>query len=58
MRSFFVVILAFVLAACSSSADKKYAEQAVMDFHEMLDASQFDAIYSGSAQDLKDAVKR
>ena len=58
MRKFVAVILAVVLAACSNSADKKAAEQAVVDFHEMLDASQFDAIYVGSAQDMKNAVKQ
>ncbi len=58
MRKFAAVILAVVLAACSNSADKRAAEQAVVDFHEMLDASQFDAIYVGSAQDLKNAVKQ
>ena len=57
MRTF-VVILALVLAACSSSADKQAAEHAAMEFHEMLDASQFDAIYAASAQDLKDVSKQ
>ena len=35
------------------SADSKLAEQAVVQFHEMLDAEQFDAIYDTAAEDLK-----
>ena len=58
MRLFFVVILAFALAACSSSADKSFAEHATVDFHEMLDAGQFDAIYAGAGQELKDVAKQ
>ena len=49
----FVAAIAVVLAACSSSADIKLAEQAVPQFHEMLDAGQFEAIYAASAEGLK-----
>lgn len=44
------------LCGCSMSADSALAEQAVPKFHEELDAGSFDAIYNGSADELKKAT--
>ena len=55
MRTF-IVALVVSLAGCSMSADTKLAEQAVPKFHEMLDAGQFNAIYTASSEDLKKAA--
>lgn len=52
MRKFFAALV-LVLAGCSMSADTKLAQAAVVTFHEMLDAGQFEAIYDGAAADLK-----
>ncbi|MBV8500204.1 MAG: DUF4019 domain-containing protein [Paucibacter sp.] len=40
------------------SVDTKLAAQAVVKFHEMLDAEEYDAIYDGSAEDLKQASSK
>jgi hypothetical protein len=53
MKIVIVIITAVVFAGCSMSADTKVAEQAVTNFHQMLDAGQIDAIYDASADDLK-----
>lgn len=53
-----IIAVATALAGCSMSADTKLAEQAVPRFHEMLDAGQFEAIYTASAEDLKKAATR
>lgn len=45
--------VAVVLSACSSSVDTQRADQAVSQFHQMLDTGQFEEIYSTSANDLK-----
>ena len=52
------IALLLLCAACSMSADTKLAEQAVSRFHAMLDAGQFQAIYDGGADDLKQATTR
>jgi len=54
----FIAAIAVVLAGCSMSADTRLAEQAVVRFHEMLDAGQSDAIYSEAADELKKASTR
>jgi hypothetical protein len=48
--------LVVVVAGCSMSADTKVAEVAVSRFHSMLDAAQFEAIYTESSDDLKQAT--
>ena len=44
------------LTSCSLSADTKAAEQSVDNFHRMLDAGQFDAIYDGTTDTFKQAT--
>jgi len=51
----FVAIFIF-LVGCSAPVDTELAEQAVKQFHQMLDSGQFEALYSGAAQDLKKAT--
>ncbi len=41
------------LSGCSVANDTPLAEAGVTEFHRKLDAGQFDAIYAGSAQELK-----
>ena len=48
-----IAALTVAVAACSMSADTKLAEEAVVRFHHMLDAAQFENIYAESADDLK-----
>ena len=57
MRPLLAVIV-LVAAACSMSADAKVAEAAVDKFHTMLDAGEFEAIYVGSSEDLKNVSTR
>jgi hypothetical protein len=58
MRIITQVMIVALLAGCSMSADSKLAERAVPEFHRMLDAAQFDAIYNGAASDLQRMVTR
>ena len=58
MRTVGYLLIAALLGGCSMSADSKLAEQAVPEFHHMLDAAQFDVIYDGSADDLKRVATR
>lgn len=44
---------ALALAGCSFGADVPVAEKAIAAFHAQLDAAQFDAIYAGSAKEMK-----
>jgi hypothetical protein len=53
-----IVAIAGVVAGCSMSADTSLAEKAVPNFHNMLDAGQFDAIYAASSEELKHAATR
>ena len=57
MRKLLVALLV-ALTGCSMSADSKLAEQAVVQFHEMLDAEQFDAIYEQSSDELKKSATK
>jgi uncharacterized protein DUF4019 len=57
MRSL-IVFMAVAMAGCSMSADTKLAEQAVPQFHAMLDAGRFDAIYEAASEDLRKATKQ
>ena len=57
MRKLLAALL-IALAGCSMSADSKLAEQAVVRFHEMLDAEQFDAIYDQSSDGMKSSVTK
>ncbi|MGC1305254.1 MAG: DUF4019 domain-containing protein [Caulobacteraceae bacterium] len=50
-----VLILSGLLAGCSAGRDTTATTQAVDGFHRMLDAEQFDQIYSASSDDLKHA---
>lgn len=52
-RIFAVAVVVALLAGCGMSADTKTAEQAVTQFHQMLDSGQIDAIYAASSDDLK-----
>jgi hypothetical protein len=52
------VIAAALSAGCSMSADSKLAEEAVPEFHRLLDGAKFDAIYDGSSDELKQAATR
>ena len=52
-RIFAVAVVVLFLAGCGMSADTRTAEQAVIQFHQMLDAGQIDAIYAASSDDLK-----
>jgi Protein of unknown function (DUF4019) len=58
MRTVGNVAVVVLLCGCSMSSDSKLAEQAVPEFHRMLDAAQFDAIYNASAGDLKRVTTR
>jgi hypothetical protein len=51
-----IVAIVISLTACSMSADKTVAEQAVTSFHTKLDSGQFDVIYAGSSDDLKNVT--
>jgi hypothetical protein len=55
---FFFALLFVALTGCSIQADTRLAEQAVLTFHEMLDAKQFQAIYDQSGQDFKEVATR
>jgi hypothetical protein len=50
--------LALVASGCSGLADTAAAEQAVANFHELLDGSQFEQIYTLSADEMKRATER
>ena len=52
----FAVAAAVAIAACSAGADSRLAERAVDEFHQMLDAGQFEAMYSASADELQKAT--
>jgi hypothetical protein len=56
IRIFVAAALLAMLAGCSMSADTKLSEQAVVDFHRMLDAGQIDAIYASTSDDLRKAT--
>jgi opacity protein-like surface antigen len=58
MRIAAATMTLFLLASCSMSADSRLAEDAVPQFHHALDAGDFDAIYEGSANDLKQAASQ
>jgi hypothetical protein len=58
MQKFLLALLALVMAGCSMSADTKIAQDAVVTFHEMLDAGQFEAIYDASATELKNIAPK
>ena len=45
--------LAYLIAACSMSANTQLADQEVPKFHASLDASDFAALYDAGAQELK-----
>lgn len=54
MRQIFPIALAAALVTgCSAGQDTAAAQQAVTQFHQMLDAGKFDAIYNGSGAELK-----
>jgi hypothetical protein len=50
-----LVTLAIVCSGCSRSENIDSDEQAVLSFHERLDAGQFDQIYELSSDELKKA---
>jgi len=58
MQLFAIALGLAMLAGCSMSGDTKLAEQAVTNFHQMLDAGQIDAIYATSSDDLKKLATR
>jgi hypothetical protein len=51
-------LLLIALTGCSMSADTNVAERAIPNFHYMLDAGQFDAIYDASSDHLRQASRR
>ena len=53
LRSAFFVFGFLVISACSVSQDKKTAEDEVQKFHSAFNAGEFHAIYSASADELK-----
>ena len=54
MRRLFPIALAAALVGgCSAGRDTAAAQQAVVQFHQRLDAGQFDAIYDASGSELK-----
>jgi hypothetical protein len=53
-----IAISICVLSACSISDDRGIAEKAVTEFHQMLNASHFDTVYSNAARDLKDRISK
>ena len=54
MRRLYSVVLAGALVAgCSAGKDTAAAQQAVVQFHQRLDAGQFDAVYDASGPELK-----
>ena len=53
MRRLIVALAAAAVAACSMPVDRKPAEDAVHKFHGLLDAGQFETIYTASGDDLK-----
>jgi hypothetical protein len=58
MRMCIAAAATTLLTACSMSADTKAAEDAVISFHDQLDARQFQAMYDGASDDLKQATTR
>jgi hypothetical protein len=53
MKKLLPLFFFVILSACSNSADMEVAKQAVRDFHDQLDAGQFQALYNQSSDDLK-----
>jgi hypothetical protein len=58
MRSFWAVVLASSLAACSVGSDRTAAEQGVADVHKAFSAGQFATVYDASAPDMKTSISR
>jgi hypothetical protein len=55
-RTFLLLVaLAVTLLGCARSADTAAAEQAVLNFHELLNAGRFTEIYELSSDELKKA---
>lgn len=51
-------LILVALAGCSTATDSRLAEQAIPNFHDMLDAGHFDEIYDASSDRLKQASTR
>jgi hypothetical protein len=58
MKGVLVFAISLVLAGCSMSKDAELAEAQVPSFHEQLNLSKFNEIYSSSSQDLKKATSQ
>jgi hypothetical protein len=56
MRYIVLMVLGLALAACSPSKDLPAADHAVAQFHQQLDAGQFQAIYDQSDSAMKAAA--
>src|SRR3954462_5815247 len=57
MRRLFIMLAALVVAACAQEIDRQPAESAVAQFHQRLDAAQFDSIYAHAAPSFRKAVR-
>lgn len=53
-----IALIVALTGGCSAVKDEGAAQQAVVRFHQMLDAGQFDAIYDGSAPKMKVAATK
>ncbi len=58
MRKLFIILAALLVAACAQDVDRKPAESAVTQFHQRLDAAQFDTIYNDAAPSFRNAVRK
>ncbi len=58
MKLILAALGALALGACNPVADTKAAEDGVAAFHHAMDAGQFEAIYQGSAADMKTSASQ
>jgi hypothetical protein len=54
----FLLALLLTLTGCSPVTNTAAAEQAVPQFHQLLDAGRFSDIYEGSSEDLKKVASK
>lgn len=57
-RTLVLAMLTATLCACSATADKAAAESGVAQFHRMLANGEYDAIYSGAANEFRQSGSR
>lgn len=55
-RHVLFAVSSICLVACDSASDLGAAEASVAQFHALLDAGQFELIYAGSGDDMKQSI--